>query len=312
MNRVSDIRTFISNRIGGAISDADVLREINIAWQEIWDAYDLPNCLETILVRPEGGESFLTLPGCVGRVQGIKFSQWGPNVVLNYPTTYYAGTGPKWQSLLEWRSVDIAATKRALDNVGPLTLKIPNVLETDVEVTIIGPGAGSARIKEVVTIPAGEREATSDAAFGPDIRNITKDVVTAFDITIYDKDDNEVAVLAADQFETRYILLRLWDACNVYINPVSQCFEVLYKKRCPLLWFDEDTIPEPHHLTVQNAAVASILARRSGDGDLKRANVFAARAGVMMGQLSAGELRGTSVPVNVGQNSIYHRWWGHL
>lgn len=312
MNRVSDMVTFITRRVGN-VTAAEALRELNIAWAEMWDSQDLPGCLETVLIRPDDETArYLALPGFVGRVQGLRFAAWGPTIQLNYPTTYFQGNGPRWQSMLEWKSIDVEPLARQVQNVSPLTFKVPAPLEDDVTITVVGNATGASRARENVTLRAGERSVTSTIAFGPEIDSITKTAYCAKDITICDKDDNELAVLGAAELETRYIIVQLYDFCNRLIDFTCQSFEVLYKKRCPVLFFDEDTIPAPHHVAVQNQAVASLLAARSGDGDLTRANVYSARAAKAVSAFSQAELRGTSVKLNTGRTRMYTEYYGHL
>jgi hypothetical protein len=96
------------------------------------------------------------------------------------------------------------------------------------------------------------------------------------------------------------------------LDLACQAFEVLYKKRCSVLFFDEDTVPAPHYVAVQNQAVASLLAARSGDGDLTRASVFSARAAKAVSAFSQAQMRGTTVRIDTGKNSIYTEYYGHL
>lgn len=312
MNRVSDMRTYIINRVGN-VSAAEALRELNTAWSELWDSQDLPGCLETVLVRPvDESDNFLAMPPFVGRIQGIRYAAWGPTIKLNYPTTYFQGDGPKWQSLIEWRSADEEPIKRQIQNVGPLTLKVPAPLTEDVAVTIIGNATGADRARETVTLRAGDRSVETLIGFGPFISSITKTAYCEKDITITDKDDQEIAILGASELQSRYIIVKLYDFCNRFLDLSCQSFEILYKKRCPVLFFDEDTIPAPHHIAAQNQAVASLLAARSGDGDMTRANMFSKRAAVAVTAFSQAQLRGTQVQVDVGRDDLYSTFWGHI
>lgn len=307
MNRVSDMMDFVRKRVG-TVADDIILRELNLAWSAIWTAEDLPNCFQTILIKPSSGDRWMSLPGFVDRIQGIRYASWGPTIKLNYPTTYFNGQGPRWQNLLEWRSVDVEAVKRQIDIVAPVTLTTAAPLSADVEVTIIGEGAGSGRLRETVTLPAGERTVTSSKSFGPTITSITKKVYTESDITVSDSAGNELAVLGSAELETRFVVVKLHDCCDQFINLNCQCFEVLYKTRPPVLWFEEDTVPTPHHNAVQAAATASILASKSGDGDLKRAAAYAQQAQMATSKFTQNELRGTDTPVITGGNPLITRW----
>jgi hypothetical protein len=305
------MRTFVINRVGN-VTETEALRELNTAWQELWDTQDVPGCLETVLVQPEDRTAQqLALPGFVGRIQGIRFATWGPTVRLNYPTAYFQGMG-KWQSALEWAAVSEEPIKRQLTNVSPLTFTLPAPIADDVQITVVGNSTGADRARETVTIHAGDRAATSTLAFGPFISSITKTAHCAKDITITDKDAIEVAVLGASELQTRYIIVKLYEACFNYVDVSEQSFEILYKKRCPVLFFDEDTVPTPFHVAVQNQAVASLLGARSGDGDLTRASAFSARAARSVSAMAADRQRGTTVRLDTGKNSLYTRYRGRL
>lgn len=312
MNRVSDMRTFVINRVGN-VTDAEALRELNIAWAELWDTQDIPGCLETIFIRPESTEQrYLSLPGYVGRINGIRYASWGPTIRLNYPTVYFQGTGPRWQSLLEWAAVDEEPLARQVENVSPLTFSVPAPMDTDIEITVIGNATGAERARENVTLLAGDRSVTTNIAFGPSISSITKTAYCDKDITVTDKDENELAVLGAASLQCRYIIVKLYDTCSRLLDFNCQSFEVLYKKRCPVLFFDEDTVPTPFHVAVQNQAAASLLAARAGDGNLTRANIFSSRAAKAVSAGSQDKLRGTSVRVDTGKNALYTQYYGHL
>jgi hypothetical protein len=312
MNRVSDMKAFVVKRVGNVTAE-EALRELNTAWQEMWDSQDLPGCLESVLIKPEDGSArYLALPGFVGRIQGIRYAAWGPTIRLNYPTTYFQGTGPRWQSLVEWSSVDEEPLKRQVLNVSPLTFKVPAPLDEDIAITVVGNATGAERARETVTLLRGERSVTTSIAFGPSISSITKTAYCAKDITVVDKDDNELAVLGAADLQCRYMIVKLFDFCNRMLDLACQAFEVLYKKRCSVLFFDEDTVPAPHYVAVQNQAVASLLAARSGDGDLTRASVFSARAAKAVSAFSQAQMRGTTVRIDTGKNSMYSEYYGHL
>lgn len=312
MNSVADMKAYVQAKVG-TISAVEVLKELNLAWSTLYGVSDIPNSLATIFVRPASGtQNYITLPGFVGRVQGVRFSNWGPTIRLMYPTNYFSGTGPRWQSMLEWRSVDEVPTSAEIQNIGPVTLSVPAPLADDLEVTIIGQAAGASRARETVTLPAGERSVESATGFGPILDSITKTVYAAKDVTLTDKDGNEIAVLGAAETQTRYIEIKFSDSCGNYIDFNCQCFEVLYKKRAQVLWFDEDTIPAPYHVTVQNAAVASILAGRSSDGDMTRAAAFAGISAQSATRFAQDQLRGTDVRVITGPNNMYTQWSGHL
>ncbi len=311
-NRVTEIKEFIRPRVGQQISDAEILREINLAWSQIYATNTLPFSTGSVFIKPPPETKIITLPYYVEGIRAIRAAKYGPNVRLNAPDFYFSDSKPQQINPFEFKRLPDSAINREFLQGQPLTIWLPRAQDEDIEVTVIGQGAGADRARESILIPIGEREATTSQAMGPSIVSITKSIFTQVNIEVRLADGTEIATLPNDQLATNYVSVQLTDQCCNLLHYDLQCFEVLFKRRAPLLWFEEDAIPDNFHIPVQNLAVANILMARSDKDSTERAANFGIMARGGLQAIRNENAVGTDYSIRTGTNPFTTNYNGDI
>lgn len=311
-NRVTDIKNFIRDRVGQQISDEHILREINTAWADIYARNNLPFSSGNVFIRPPANTRVITMPYYVARTTAIRAAKFGPEVRLNSPDFYFQDSKRQQINPFEFKRLPDSAINRSFTQGQPLTIWLPRAQDEDIEVTVIGQGTGADRVREPLLIPIGQRTVTSTQSLGPNITSISKSILTQVNIEVRLADGTVIAELANDQLETRYVTIQLTDECCSLLHYDTQCFEVLFKRRAPLLWYEEDIIPDNYHIPVQNLAVANILLARSDEGSNARGAAFGSIAGSGLNSIRNENAVGTDYTIKTGRNGFTTYYHGEI
>jgi len=222
-----------------------VLQAINEAAAEVYDTTDLPVALKECDILASS-EARLALPAFIGECRAVRLNK-SYSLFTNYKYTIrdirqrYCGNEwiDKWTG---FRIVNESAIANELLSQGPLQIVYPFDQDTDgpLTITIVGETSNSNRDKDSVLLNANLTNGTKGFI---DITSIQKSRITRYNTIINDEDGNALAVIYADQLESRYILVDISKYPNLEGSCNGEMMEVLYKPRLGYLNFDEDTFP---------------------------------------------------------------------
>lgn len=236
-----DVKNFIKSRTD--LADDAVLREINFAWKELWASDDLPNSLFELTVVPGANEQRISLPYYVGVLRGVKRNCNRERVVLNTPRPYYQDISYE-QSPYTWRILGTSSLKKTISNATTLDISIPEAETARFVVTVEGPTDNAQKTREQVIFNIGDTAHETTNRFTDAF--ISKDLVTAANVTIAAADGTELALIYNDAFEALNTIVQIVDKCNTNCCAATSscdCFDILYKARCPYLYYDETYVP---------------------------------------------------------------------
>lgn len=218
--------------------NAQLIDKINEAADEIYSMKDLPVTLQEVYVRATNDQR-ISLPPFVGEIRAIRSVEYDNQWTLH-------DLRPRYNSLdwpNKWNKARIIGefpTKDEEENIAPGTINYP-VVDATLTVTIVGETANSNRgIDSIIQTGVSTVWIKTFTA----IRAIRKNKITDYNVVINNADGEEIAVIYADQLESRYLVLDI----SMYPN-IQTCddgiivFEVLFKPRLNRMENDEDSFP---------------------------------------------------------------------
>lgn len=278
---LKDILDFIQSRTDLA-SREDVLREINNAWREIWNTDDLPNSVFEMTVKPYDNTARISLPHYVGILRGVKANMGRLRVDLNTPRPYYQDE-QYYQSPYTWRVLGVSPLRTSISNASQLTLKISEPETEQFAVTVIGPTDNAVESKESIVFEIGETEALSKLRF-TDATSIVKDYLTKSDVNIFDADGNLMGEVPNLSYEARNTVIQITDKCLQCCNN-CRCFDILFKKPAPVLYYDEQYVAYPEVLMQKTMEWISM----PKEGQEKKTLMYAEKSKNLLQQFSKNE-----------------------
>lgn len=242
---------YILNKVaaekGWNISDSSyrilLTDKINEAARELYRYEDLPVSLKEVFIRTSSNVE-LALPPFVGELRAIRqgckdfcSDRW----VLHDLVPRY--NQQEWTNLWKkWRIKSYVAVAAEFNNTAAGTIVYP-VVDDELIITFVGDTANSNRAIDNITMDAATKPWTK--TFN-NIARIAKNKVTDYDVIIKDADSNEIAIIYADQLESRYLLVDVSQfptTINCSCGDGTYIMEILYKPILPKLSNDEDFFP---------------------------------------------------------------------
>lgn len=253
--------------------------KVNQACEEIYENEDLPISLMEVDVRVTRNWE-MSLPPFVGELRAIRSGctdYCTPYWVLNSQWPRYNKT--QWESQWNnWRIKGYSPVAIDYTNTAPGTIEYPTV-DSSVVVTIFGETTSSNNQSDSITMAATSNVWTSSFT---QIKKITKNKVTAYNVTVKDADGNEIAIIYANQLEANYIIVDVskfpqmyWGCCTCPDG--SYIMEVLYKPILNKLVNDTDEFQVPGYEEVIILRVKQLLAELQ-EGKEQRAMLMNAKS----------------------------------
>lgn len=294
--------TSITNR-------ADILADINTAWHTIWTSSDLPGSQWTDVISPDPAVVITALPQYVYALRG--FRRYHSAVVTLYSPQMYMGDERWVQFPFEAEVIGTSPLHTSIANAAPVTVSVDDAADEEFAVTIIGETAISRKVRETLTFAAGESSKTTVNSF-TNIFSLSKSVVIPLDINVMSADNVEIATIPADAMSARHILIKLReDTCATIINGCYN-FKMLFKRRAPILFYDQDEIPEPFEITLQDSTVALIMRRSKDKESQALAEKYEGMAAGNLATQSSNANIGTNFPIKFVETPMFTRYRGHI
>lgn len=211
---------------------------INEAAEEVYENKDLPISLKELYLRANSNKE-LALPPIIGEPRAIRSTLRNDAWELHDIRPRYQAQD--WRSEWKnWRIKGYSCFQTEITNAAPGTITYP-VVDEELIITFVGATDNSNRAIETVTMDAVSKTWTNSYI---DLIALRKNKVTPYNVTITDADGVEMAVLFADQLESRYIIVDISRYPDLHCCPDgTYIMEVLYKPRLQRMEEDEDTFP---------------------------------------------------------------------
>jgi hypothetical protein len=242
---------------------------INEAADEIYQEKDLPLALKETYVRITNGNR-VALPPYIGEVRAMRSTRWDNKWRLSdIRARYHNKDWPEMWDKFRMVSIDPIATE--ITNTAPGTIEVAEADATLI-VSVRGETDDSNNMADTVTMDETEKEWTS--SFN-NIKSITKNLITRQNVVVSDADGTEIAILYADQYESRYMVADVSDYPGIQdCDDGTFAMEVLYKPRLPYLYFDDDTFPIPDFDDIVVLRTKQLLAEEKPGEEMRAALMF--------------------------------------
>jgi hypothetical protein len=218
---------------------AFMLDIINEAAQEIYSHKDLPVVLKEVYCKLTNGTK-IALPPFVGEIRAMRSQRWNDKWSLLDMRPRYSAVD--WTTKFDKvRIIGEAAIVNEITNASVLTVTVETA-DPELIITVVGETTTSNRSVDAITMDAVSKLGVKSFT---DIRSIKKNKVTDDNVIITDADGNEIALIYADQLESRYMIVDVSDYPTL-IDCAGQgifVMEVLYKPRLPRMELDADEFP---------------------------------------------------------------------
>lgn len=239
-----DILRMLAAKDGISIDNADMkalaIARVNEAALDLWESQDFPESLDEKVFDVDVDSQLVALPWYVEHLRGWRFLESRePGDIAAKQNRYNKGIGDEiW--LTKWREIKHSPLKEAITNESVLTLSLPIAESAEFSVSIIGATPNSEKIQETLTFAVGETEKTTTGNFKDPIYNIIKSSPTAFNLTIKDAQDTELAVIPNHLTECFYKIIQLQDTETPFSFSWDAAVEFLFKRRFTKLVNDYD------------------------------------------------------------------------
>ena len=201
---------------------------------------------ETTLAVPP--DSVVALPSFIGELRGMRMhTNELPFDLASLAKPRYVDTTLSFK-FKNWRDKGESPVHTIPENIGQLTITAPGLETVSPIIMIQGQTNKAARLQEDVTLVTesieypGTAVDTTENMFGPNIFKIACPTKRTCDITIYDSDGNEIAILYNTDAKTRY---KLVDVSQIFwtldTSDGSSLIDVLYKVPTYRLTDDSDS-----------------------------------------------------------------------
>lgn len=230
-----DILTDIEMEVGQSDVDRSArIYRINKAAKEIHETNDLLEALDEGLFSINVDSSQIALPAYAEKMRGWRFADSSVSVdiddIRNRYNSQYFGENEVWS--YQYREKGVSTLSREIANQSVLTFSVPVDDEpSDIEITVTGRTDKSNRLSETVVLAAGELSVQTVANWVGPVESITKNIISKYNITITDVEDNELGEILNSEYQSYYKIYQIGDTEDFTLPDGISGLEVLYKKK---------------------------------------------------------------------------------
>lgn len=296
-----DVINFVKSRSDLADRDA-ILREINYAWNEIWNSDDLPNSMfEVSVISPEATASRIALPYFVGKIRAVKDSSRA-RIELNTMRPWYHNSEYA-QSPYTWRILGTSPLATTITNATRLQFSIPEAEESEFSVTVIGPDDHATTARDTLTFPIGTTSVWTTKQF-TDVKSLYKDKYITQNLTIAGANGEDFGFIPNLANTVNHQIIQIADKCSSCCAS-CRCFDVLYKLPAPVLFYDEQEVE--YQEVVMTKALEWIQMPKLDGAD--SVNMFAEKSKALLVGFNTNNVPGISHKMDLAPN-LFASWTG--
>lgn len=301
---LKDVLDFIMSRT--QLPRETALREINYAWKELWETDDLPNSLFEVTVQPVDSNAIISLPYYIGMIRGVKQNVVGrERIALNTPRPYYQD---ETYALMpwRWRILGTSPVNKSILNATTVDLTFDQPCTEQVTVTLMGPDDRGEEVREQIVFEVGDTSKESTKRYS-DFSQISKDIYTSNNLRVIDAAGEEIGFVPNAAYEARYTVVQITDQCNRVQN-WCRCFDILYKKVCPRLYFDEQPVSGLENVLMTKTLEWITMPK---EGELELAGAYGEKARTLLTAANNNE-QSIEHKMDIAHTKYETRYWGYL
>lgn len=242
---LKDILLDIGMEIGETSSNEDKnarIYRINKAAEEVHEMYDLEEGKdEKVFTLDIDDSPQIALPPYVFQVRGMRLHDGRQFIELddarNRFNFQWSAENDLWY--LRYRKKKESCLSRAINNSSVLKISIPLAEAEEFVVTVTGSTDNSHRISESFTFAPGDLEKQTTLNFKV-VESITKDIITKYNVTIKDVEDNILGMILNSEYQSQYKIYQIGDTEDFSLPAESSGVEVWFKYKLQPFKNDND------------------------------------------------------------------------
>lgn len=213
---------------------------LNEAAEELYDQSDMPGSMIEQVFRVNGDQT-ITFPSSVGTLRAVRelasMAPWHINQMRPRYNQY------NWTDIWRnWRLKNIQCLQNSVVNESVGVITVAEVENPPIVVSVSGPTDKAALVNEQIVMDATSKQTVSNFT---DYTSFKKDRINNFDIVLSDVDGRVLTTLPNNVLEAEYQIVDIsnfpWLSRST--SPLDNYVEVLYKKKLPFLFNDDDEFP---------------------------------------------------------------------
>ena len=226
-----DIITRLAKEFGQNLSDTaqanGLITDVNTVVRDLHNSREAPlrHSLRERLVDIGASAEQVALPSDIGKILQIRNPETFDDVRLKgFEDRYMRQSW--YPPFLEYRVKEKSALKVNMLTGGPITVTFSKPVLSPVNVILTGQTQDSERVQETLLFAVGDTARTSMNSFY-DLEAIRKSVTTAYNLSVTDIQDVEIAAIPNNKTQARYQILQTLEAVNTVSR--TRILEVLHK-----------------------------------------------------------------------------------
>lgn len=306
-----DIIVELSQELGRDLNDLKqrdwLLRQINSAAREIYDAEDIRGCEREQVFNIGLTDQQIALPSHVGNIIAARKYEGRSDIQLVDMRPRYSRSGWKKPFLqrpyFQWRVKGDSALSTSLSDEAAITVSLPEgvVAEEAFSVYITGSSEQSAKQTEAVDFHVGD-STKNTIKFFSNISNIQKSKPTTYDLVIKDVGGIKISSIPSNQIIAKFTLVQILDR-QEETSVSDQLVEVLFKARFEPFVTDYDvfTAGEIYEKAIYWKSLEHIFAKM--DGKEEKAAMCGLKAHGLVSNIIANFASQLELAIDFGRNS---------
>lgn len=220
-----------------------IISEVNEAAKELYNTKDLVNCDREQIFNLGTDQQQIVLPHYVRNVIAAREYDYRMPVAQVGMNMRYRMSDWSGYDIFTWREKQREyPLSRDFTNEGPFRVRFSKPVNASVVVIITGATVDSSRNTERLTFNVGEQQkSTVSSWLMGGIESISKSKPTAYDLKVYDLDDNEISFIPNYETSAGFLLLNIQDRFQLNV-PLRLC-EILFTVKFVPFINDEDKYP---------------------------------------------------------------------
>lgn len=216
--------------------------DVNAAALEIHNSTDVPEAMDEDVFDINVTTQQVALPSYVDKIRGHRYfdSRLAVDVDDGRNRYNYLNCGENELWYQQWRKKRTTALQRLINNQSILKFSIPLANGEPFSLDIVGQTDKSHRIIETVNFSATDIEKIT--AFNwKDVESITKSLLTKYNITVKDVEDNVLAIILNSEYISSYIVYQIADTEGFTLPTNTAGVEIIFKRKFQPFKNNKDT-----------------------------------------------------------------------
>lgn len=259
---------------------------------------------EVTVTPDEDNAARVTLPYFVGKIRAVKGYD-KVRIDLNTARPYYQDE-TYFQSPYTWRVLNTSPLLKSITNATRLKFSITEAETEQFTVTVIGTDDNATDVRNQLIFPVSTTEMWTTRQF-TDATSIVKSKPTDCNVVIEGANGEDFGFIPNLSLDVNYQVIQVSDKCTSCCAS-CRCYDVLYKKPVPLLYYDEQQVPYEEVIMTKTLEWITL----PKEGQERKAQMFGEKSKALLTGFNANNVPGLTHKLDLGRNLFAPSTWRNL